>query len=86
MSQSSAKIIELAERVLEKTKIVDSYFKEHGLPEPSFASDGPSDFGIKASDAHINEARMRAVEAAKELSDLLQGPMTFLRPVVRDRF
>jgi hypothetical protein len=80
---ASSKLVQLAEAIINNTKTVDSYFKEHDLPIPSFDSDGPVDFGI-SSDAHdVETARIKIIEASWELADLLQGPMAFLRPLVR---
>lgn len=79
---ASSKLVQLAEAIINNTKTVDSYFKEHNLPTPSFDSDGPTDFGI-SSDAHdVETARIKVIEASWELADLLQGPMAFLRPLV----
>ncbi|KAB5547342.1 O-methyltransferase [Coniochaeta sp. 2T2.1] len=74
-------LTQLAEAVLKSAKILDAYFEEHNLPQPSFAPDGPADFGISNDAPHVEQARVEAVEAAQELSDLLQGPITFLRPI-----
>lgn len=80
---ASSKLVQLAESIINNTKKVDSYFDEHNLPRPTFDSDGPIHFGI-SSDAHdVEAARIQVIEASWELADLLQGPMAFLRPIVR---
>lgn len=80
---ASSRLVQLAEAIIQSTKTVDSYFKEHNLPTPSFDSGGPVDFGISPDAQDVESARVKAIEASWELADLLQGPMASLRPVVR---
>jgi hypothetical protein len=80
---SVSRLAQLAESVLNNTKVLDSYLRDHDLPAPSFDADGPTNFGISADEPHVERARTEAIEAAAELADLLQGPMNFLRPIVR---
>ena len=78
---ASSRLIQLAEAIINSTKTVDSYLQENNLPTPSFDSDGPVNFGISSDD--VESARINVIEASLELADLLQGPMAFLRPIVR---
>lgn len=80
-SIEETRIAQLAESVGSNTRKLDQYFKSKNLPTPSFDVDGPVDFGIAATDGDVEEARVKAIEAAMELIDLLQGPMALLRPL-----
>ena len=80
LDMSSSRIAELAALILVKTVEVDHYFRERGLPSPSFNEDGPVDFKIESDEIQV--ARTTAMEASLELYDLLQGPSMCLRPVV----
>jgi hypothetical protein len=80
---SSSRLVQLAESVIKNAKTFDAYLQQHDLPAPSFDADGPADFGISTDSPHVEQARVEAIEAAIELADLLQGPITFLRPIVR---
>lgn len=77
---ASTKITELAALIHESTAKVDDYLQNKGIPSPSFAEDGPVDFGIECED--IRKARETALEASLELHHLLLGPALCLRPVV----
>ena len=74
------RILELAEIVKAQTAVVDSYLRENNLPSPSFDEDGPVNFNIKSHE--VERARLAALSAALELSDLLVGPALITRPVV----
>jgi hypothetical protein len=76
---AASRLIQLAEAVLKNAKQFDAYLQEHNLPTPSFEPDGPADFGALP----VEQARVDAIDAARELADLLQGPVGFLRPIVR---
>lgn len=75
-------LVQLAESILKNAKVLEAYFDEHNLPRPSFEPDGPADFGITQDHLHVEKARVDVIEATQELSDLLQGPTHFLRPLV----
>ena len=80
---SMTRITELATRIARDTAKVDEYRRAKGLPSPSFDADGPVDLVAGSSD--IEAARMSAISASMELSDLLQGPVACLRPAVFTR-
>lgn len=79
-----SRIIQLAKDILANATSVDGYFKSNNLPQPSFDTDGPVDFGIKS--VEVEACRIAAIEASIELQDLLLGPKMLLRPVVRSWF
>lgn len=79
---SSSRLLQLANTIIRTTEIVDSYIVKHDLPSPSFALDGPADFGISSDTNDVEAARITAIEASWELADLLRGPMSCLRPMV----
>ena len=81
---SSSRLVQLAESVLRSAKALEAHFEQNNLPTPSFDADSPADFGISATgSSNAENARVEAIEAATELADLLQGPIAFLRPIVR---
>ncbi|KAL8950913.1 MAG: hypothetical protein Q9222_003079 [Ikaeria aurantiellina] len=68
----------LASVIALNTIRVDEYLEEHDLPQPSFDVDGPLDLGIKSG--RVEKARHAAIDAATELLDLLQGPISCTLP------
>lgn len=78
-----SRIAELASIIASKTAKVDEYLQSHDRPSPSFDVDCPPDLGIPPDATEIEEARMEAIEASIELQELLQGPASLLRPIVR---
>ncbi|KAL9106900.1 MAG: hypothetical protein Q9227_008148 [Pyrenula ochraceoflavens] len=75
---SSSSITGLATSIAENSAKVEHYLQSNGLPMPSFLPDGPSNMAMESKD--IENARVSAVGAAMELLDLLQGPLSCLRP------
>ena len=73
-------ILELAALITRHTTTVNNHLQANGLPQPSFEIDGPTDLKMKS--AHAEDARLAAIGAAIELTDLLQGPVACLRPAV----
>jgi hypothetical protein len=74
----------LSESIFRNIKVVDSYLKAKNLPGPTFDVDGPTFLDIDSDGEHVEEARVKALEAAVELVDLLSGPLATLRPLVCD--
>ena len=74
------RILELATRILEDTSKVNDHMASQDLPQPSFDIDGPTNLTFESSE--VEEARMNAIGASMELSDLLQGPVSCLRPAL----
>jgi hypothetical protein len=72
----------LSESIFRNIKLVDSYLKAKNLPGPSFDIDGPTFLDIDSDGEHVENARVKALEAAVELVDLLSGPLATLRPLV----
>lgn len=72
----------LSESIFRNIKVVDSYLKANNLPGPTFDVDGPTFLDIGSDGEHVEEARVKALEAAVELVDLLAGPLATLRPLV----
>lgn len=78
-----SRIVELASIIASKTAKVDAYLRSHNRASPSFDVDCPPDLGIPQDAIDIDEARIEAIEASTELQELLQGPASLLRPIVR---
>ncbi|KAF3920378.1 O-demethylpuromycin-O-methyltransferase [Dactylellina cionopaga] len=78
------KLSELAATISANAKIVEDYIEAQGLPYPSFAADGPSDFPVpQTKEAEsIHEARQALLAASKHIYDLATGPNEFLRWLV----
>ncbi|KAJ6259658.1 O-demethylpuromycin-O-methyltransferase [Drechslerella dactyloides] len=82
--QLRPKLSELAAQISANAKIVEDYIEAQGLPYPSFATDGPSNFPIpeNAETAKIHEARQELLTASKRIYDLATGPNEYLRWLV----
>ena len=74
------RILELATQILQDTSKVNDYFISKDLPQPSFGIDGPTNLSLESPDAE--GARMNTIGASMELADLLQGPISCLRPAI----
>ena len=76
----ATRIVELAAQIQHNTIRLEQYFRESGLPSPSFEEDGPVDFKIEPED--VQKAYETALDSTLELHQLLAGPEQCLRPVV----
>ena len=65
--------------IAENTAWIEDYLRAHYLPLLSFNVDGPVDLNLPEE---IEAARMAAIDALKELNDLLKDPVALTRPVV----
>ncbi|KAK6511688.1 hypothetical protein TWF481_000596 [Arthrobotrys musiformis] len=83
-SRLRPKLSELAATISANAKIVEDYIEAQGLPYPSFASDGPSNFPVPQNEEteKIHEARQALLTASKHIYDLATGPNEFLRWLV----
>ncbi|EWC44256.1 hypothetical protein DRE_01082 [Drechslerella stenobrocha 248] len=82
--QLRPKLSELAAQISANAKIVEDYIESQGLPYPSFATDGPSNFPIPQTPEteHIHEARQALLTASKRMYDVVTGPNEYLRWLV----
>ena len=80
---TTTRTAQLVNIISTNTAKVDEYLASRSLPSPSFHVDAPDDLGIPPEAIEIDDARRAALEASIELQDLLQGPTSLLRPVVR---
>lgn len=69
---------ELSWSITKNASIVSHYLGANGLPQPSFASDGPATVVPSSSPHHIQEAQQKLVSAALEILQLAIGPSEFL--------
>ncbi|KAI1080192.1 S-adenosyl-L-methionine-dependent methyltransferase [Whalleya microplaca] len=74
---SPSKMGALAQKISTETERVESYFREKGLPTPSFDVDAPSDFPKMPDD--IMKSRREVIQATQELQDLMVGPRESVR-------
>ncbi|KAK6529440.1 hypothetical protein TWF281_008613 [Arthrobotrys megalospora] len=83
-SKLRPKLSELAATISANAKIVEDYIEAQGLPYPSFAADGPSNFPVpqNGETEKIHEARQALLTASKHIYDLATGPNEFLRWLV----
>lgn len=79
---SASRIEELAKIISKNTTAVNNFITEHDLPQPSFDINGPIDLSFKSD--KVEKARIDCIEASIELQDLLQGPISCLRPAVSE--
>ncbi|KAI5867814.1 S-adenosyl-L-methionine-dependent methyltransferase [Durotheca rogersii] len=74
---SPSTMIALAQKISAETEKVDAYFRDKGLPAPSFDVDAPSDFPKMPDD--ISRSRREVIHATQELHDLMIGPRESVR-------
>ncbi|KAL7621325.1 hypothetical protein AAE478_008646 [Parahypoxylon ruwenzoriense] len=72
-----SKMIALAQKISAETEKVETYFREKGIPVPSFDVDSPSDFSKMPDD--ISRSRREVIHATQELHDLMVGPRESVR-------
>lgn len=73
-TQSLSSISQLADTIKTNTSILDEYLVRHNQREPSFGVDGSS-ISIPASEKEVLDARSTVLGAARELRNLLLGPI-----------
>ena len=78
--RSQTRILELAAQIFQDTGKVNDYLISRDLPQPSFGIDGPTTLSLKSTE--VEEARVNAIGASIELTDLLQGPSSCLKPAM----
>ena len=78
VSASSPLITELANKALVAAKELDNCLNAHGLPQPSFAADGPTYVVPKNAPKEAQQARIAVAEAAFKLFHLVTGPSDLL--------
>ncbi|PYI31813.1 O-methyltransferas-like protein [Aspergillus indologenus CBS 114.80] len=76
---NSSRIVELATRIQELTKELESYLQENDIQSPSFDEDGPVELALSG---HMLAAREEVLSSTLELHDLFLGPSNCLRPVL----
>ena len=68
----------LSWRITKHSSIVSEYLRAQALPQPSFASDGPSTVVPREAPQYVRQAQQQLVSAALELSQLALGPSEFV--------
>ncbi len=76
-AQSLSSISRLADTIKTNTSILDKYLVHHGQREPSFGVDGSS-ISIPAYEKEVLDARSMVLGAARELRNLILGPVGIL--------
>ncbi|KAI9852884.1 MAG: hypothetical protein M1838_004443 [Thelocarpon superellum] len=74
-------VTDLASQVSASVSSIERSLKEHGVPGPTFAADGPDSFPIVEQDPGLQENRLKLLEASTALYDLAMGrkdPIAFL--------
>ena len=80
MAQS--RIVELALSIASNTTKIDDFLSSHNLRKPSFEVDAPLRLEFPSEAAGVEAARLAAIEATKELHDLLTGPTDCLHNII----
>lgn len=75
----SSRLTDLAKAILANAEEVEEHLKANGHPQPSFDEHSPPELPLPPGP---QQKRQKAVDAAMELQDLLNGPAMQLRPVV----
>ncbi|RGP66070.1 6-hydroxytryprostatin b o-methyltransferase [Fusarium sporotrichioides] len=78
ISASPSLITDLANAVSSAAKNLDEQLQSQGLPQPSFAPDGPTYVVPKDAPKVAHEARVATAEAALKLFNLVSGPSELL--------
>lgn len=73
-----SRIAELAALISNNTAIVGEYFEAHGLPQPSYDINGPTEIAIPPSDEAVGAAHIAVLSATAELHNLMLGPKAML--------
>ncbi|GJC87420.1 O-methyltransferase aurJ [Colletotrichum liriopes] len=71
-------LLELAEAALASAKQLNECLNAEGLPQPSFAADGPTYVVPKSARKEAQEARIAVAEMAFQLFNLVTGPSELL--------
>ncbi|OJJ95013.1 hypothetical protein ASPACDRAFT_48117 [Aspergillus aculeatus ATCC 16872] len=74
-----SRIVELATRIQELTKEIDSHLRENDLQATSFDENGPVELGLSG---HMLAAREEVLSSTLELHNLFLGPSNCLRSVL----
>lgn len=72
LNMSTSRLLELASIISDKTKEVDTYIHDNGLPPPSFDPSYPPVLDLQGD---VGAARAAALEAIEELKAHLLGPV-----------
>jgi 6-hydroxytryprostatin B O-methyltransferase len=78
LSTPQETLSELAEKALVSAKQLEVFLDAEGLPQPSFAADGPMYVVPKAAHKATQNARVAVAEAALKLFNLASGPSELL--------
>lgn len=65
---------DLSQQISENTAIIQNFLSSNNLPQPSLSADAPLDFPVPSTNVAIQEARRKAMDAAKTLYDTLWSP------------
>ncbi len=76
-SDSTSRMMALAQKIAKETEKVEAYLKENNLPSPSFDVDAPTVFPKLPED--ISKSRQEIMFATRELGLLAQGPRESVR-------
>jgi hypothetical protein len=71
MDSKKSRIAELADIISVNTAKLEHFLAERNLPQPSFASDGPSNLSLSPD---LEEIRNEILDANLELQELILGP------------
>ena len=69
----------LSDEIAENTKIINEYLNAKGLAAPSFDVDSLDEYPIPPGDDVPFKARLKLIDATKQLHDLALGPKESLR-------
>ena len=76
---STTRLTDLAKVILNNASQLERYFNDNNLDTPTFDEHYPSELPLSSD---MQPVRQKAVDAARDLQDLLIGPAMLLRPVV----
>jgi len=85
MAQSQPTLNSLAATISKATEAITSHLEQNGLPQPSFAEDGPASY---PNAPEVQGARFQLIGALLDLLNLAYGPadMSFINIVLVSRF
>ena len=66
-----------AQETVDNAEVISKFFRNHGLPHPSFARDAPAN-AFSSTPDDVLAARSKLTEAALRLLQLAQGPQEYI--------
>ena len=74
-----ASLTELAAQISSHAKIIEDSLAAKGLPQPSFAADGPAGLPPGPEFRDLQRTRLALIDAARSIEHLTTGPEAWIK-------